>query len=244
MAVKRPVRDAWWRVRGMSIAKASLPAEPRSLLFICKGNICRSPFAERYAAQLLNQAGERGVRCQSAGFAVSREHASPAVAVAAAPAFGVSLETHRASPLTSEMMDQADLIVVTEVAHVGLLRRRYPNAGGRICPAAVVRPGARGARWLRALQHRGSGTASCPRSSPRATPGSHKASRICSGSFDRRSRRVTNDEGRIVPPATPAQGALGPTGPAEAGHDADELRPGFALVRQKPDTTPDGRTRT
>ena len=52
MAVKRPVRDAWWRVRGMSIAEASLPAEPRSLLFICKGNICRSPFAERYAARV------------------------------------------------------------------------------------------------------------------------------------------------------------------------------------------------
>ena len=158
----------------------------------------------------MNQAGERGFRCQSAGFAVSREHASPAAAVAAAPAFGVSLETHRASPLTSEMMDQADLIVVTEVAHVDLLRRRYPNAGGRI----VLLPlfgGERAALGGYARYNIADPYGKSPRSSSRATPGSHKASRIWSGSFDRRSRRVTNDEGRIEPSATLARGTLGPT---------------------------------
>jgi protein-tyrosine-phosphatase len=132
MAVKRPVRDAIWRVRGRGLARAPLAADPRTLLFICKGNICRSPFAERLAARLLAEAGVEDVRCVSAGFQVSKELASPVRAVEAAQAFGISLGDHRATQLTPEIAAAADLIVVTEAGHVDVLRERYPNAAARI----------------------------------------------------------------------------------------------------------------
>ena len=132
MAVKLPVRDALWRVRGRGLARAPLPADPRTLLFICKGNICRSPFAERLAARLLAEAGVEGIRCISAGYQVSKELASPVRAVEAAEAFGISLADHRARPLTPEIAAAADLIVATEAEHAELLRQRYPAAAARV----------------------------------------------------------------------------------------------------------------
>ncbi|HEY8549109.1 MAG TPA: hypothetical protein VIL35_04055 [Vicinamibacterales bacterium] len=132
MPVKHAVRDLWWSLRGFWIRPRPLPRSPRSLLFVCKGNICRSPFAARYAARLLADAGAEGIRCVSAGIAVSRERISPAAAVAAARAFGVDLETHQATQLTPALVEAADLIVVTEVSHVQTLTRQYPRAADRI----------------------------------------------------------------------------------------------------------------
>lgn len=132
LAVKRPIRDAWWRLRGLPIRRAPLPSNVQSILFVCKGNICRSPFAEHLAARLLDEAGRRGVRCASAGLAVSAEGVSPKHAVEAARAFGIDLDGHRACQLTEEMMEEYDLVVVTEVPHVEILRRRHPSAMHRV----------------------------------------------------------------------------------------------------------------
>jgi protein-tyrosine phosphatase len=132
LAVKRPLRDAWWTVRGRALRARPLSADTASLLFVCKGNICRSPFAAVLAADLLAKAGVDGVRCTSAGFAPSAERQSPAAAIDAARRSGVALDAHRAQPLTPALVGSADAIVVTEAAHVAELARRYPEAAGRI----------------------------------------------------------------------------------------------------------------
>ena len=75
------------------------------VLFVCAGNICRSPFAEGLARQL---AAERGldVEFASAGeIAFDGDRCQPD-AVAVAKEYGVDLSSHRARRLTTDTADK------------------------------------------------------------------------------------------------------------------------------------------
>jgi protein-tyrosine phosphatase len=126
------VRDAWWGVRGLAIRNPAAPPNVRTLLFVCKGNICRSPFAAAIAIQRLAEAGYADLSCVSAGFSASGKGRPPRGAIQAARHFGVALEAHRSTALSEELMDAADVVVVVEAGHMRRLRRRFPSQRGRI----------------------------------------------------------------------------------------------------------------
>jgi protein-tyrosine-phosphatase len=88
---------------------ASKP-KPASVLMVCSGNICRSPFA---AALFRKLAGENGIQIRSAGF-FGGGRSCPGEAVAAAAHFGLDLTAHRAEVLTPELVRETDLIIVME----------------------------------------------------------------------------------------------------------------------------------
>jgi len=75
------------------------------VLFVCAGNICRSPFAEGLARRL---AAERGldVEFASAGEIALDGDRCPPDAVAVAREYGVDLSSHRARRLTTDMADK------------------------------------------------------------------------------------------------------------------------------------------
>ena len=83
---------------------------PASVLVICHGNVCRSPFA---AALLRPVFARHGVRVESAGF-LSSGRPSPPAAVAVAAPYGVDLSTHRSALLTANRARAADLIIVMD----------------------------------------------------------------------------------------------------------------------------------
>jgi protein-tyrosine phosphatase len=88
---------------------------------VCRGNVCRSPFA----AALLRQAlGPLGVRVDSAGFLRANRPAAPD-AVAAAARRGVDLSHHRSRLLTPEFARSADVIVVMDPGQQRALRERF-----------------------------------------------------------------------------------------------------------------------
>ena len=80
------------------------------VLFVCAGNICRSPFAEALARQL---AAERGldVEFASAGEIALDGDRCPRDAVAVAKEYGVDLSSHRARRLTAEQRSAVDKVV-------------------------------------------------------------------------------------------------------------------------------------
>lgn len=131
MAVKAPVRDAAWRVRALGLRNPALTQTPRRLLFICKGNICRSPFAAHAAARILH-AGPTAPECLSAGLEAKEGLASPPEAIDAARAHGIGLDDHRAAPLTEALVESSGLILVMEVPHRSQLRQLYPAHADRI----------------------------------------------------------------------------------------------------------------
>ena len=95
--------------------------QPRSLLVVCHGNICRSPFA---AALLVRELTPLGVDVQSGGF-IGFKRPAPAEAIAAAQRHGVDLTTHRSRPVTADVARAADLIVVMDVPLRRLVCERF-----------------------------------------------------------------------------------------------------------------------
>ena len=130
--VKEAVRRVRWAVRPASVDRRAIPAEVRSLLFVCLGNICRSPFAAVVAQRYLNERGATGVACTSAGLRPSAAGASPPEACVASARYGVSLRDHRPRAVTRALVDGCDLIVVMEREHADGLRKAYPDRYDRV----------------------------------------------------------------------------------------------------------------
>jgi protein-tyrosine-phosphatase len=108
----------------------------RSLLFVCLGNICRSPFAERLALTVL--APDR--RATSAGHYPGPGRRTPPDAVAVARRFGVDLGPHRSRVLSSELLEQADAVFVCDQQNYRAIAATHPWAIerthflGALCP--------------------------------------------------------------------------------------------------------------
>lgn len=92
-----------------------LPDSVQSVLFICKGNICRSPLAEAYFKSLVEKEG-RKITVRSAGFDTTPGKPAHAGAKAVALEHRLSLDEHVTAQVHMELLDQSDLIVVMEVA--------------------------------------------------------------------------------------------------------------------------------
>jgi protein-tyrosine-phosphatase len=116
-------------LRRRSAREALRARAPRSILVVCHGNICRSPFA----AALLEQAlGPVGIGVHSAGF-LGPGRPSPHEAVAVAARRSVDLSRHRSRLLTADLVGSADLIVVMDAAQ----RRQVCDRFGR-APRDVI----------------------------------------------------------------------------------------------------------
>lgn len=93
-----------------------------NLLFVCSGNTCRSPMAEAITRGLLRERGWTHVEVASAGtIAVSGAAASPE-AVEVAREHGFALDAHASQPLTNELIDWADLVLVMSTSHIHAVR--------------------------------------------------------------------------------------------------------------------------
>jgi protein-tyrosine phosphatase len=127
IAVKVFLKDVWWDVKGRRLRNPPLPRSPRSLLFVCLGNICRSPFAGALTHRRLEDWGWSDVRVASAGIRTTQAARCPTEACEAASAYGVSLETHEPQPVTRTLLDEHDLVLVMEASHLETLRSLYPD---------------------------------------------------------------------------------------------------------------------
>ncbi len=107
-------------------ALRALPDDGR-VLFLCLGNICRSPLAERYAARRV-AAADADLDVASAGFVEREGRSSPDTAVDVAPEFGVDLSEHSSAHVTREQVDESDLVLLMDVDNYRRLRQRFPDA--------------------------------------------------------------------------------------------------------------------
>ncbi len=104
-------------------AELTRRAAPSSLLVICHGNICRSPFA---AAVLRARLAGTGVCVESAGF-FGPGRRSPGTAIEAAWQWHQDLRAHRSQLLTIDLVRAMDLLVVMD----GTQRRDVCDRFGR-----------------------------------------------------------------------------------------------------------------
>lgn len=111
----------------------------RTILFVCTGNICRSPMAEGLARGMLAgrlgvEAGgleEAGFRVVSAGTSSFGGNPPSPEAVEVMREVGVDISGHRSQPMTFELVKDADDIFVMAPDHSGAVKSLDYDAGMR-----------------------------------------------------------------------------------------------------------------
>jgi protein-tyrosine phosphatase len=106
---------------------------PFRILFVCWGNICRSPTAEGIMRRLVDEAGLTGaIEIDSAG--TSDEHAGclpDRRALAEADARGIDLREQRARRVRPEDWERFDLLLVADATVERRLLRQAPDEAAR-----------------------------------------------------------------------------------------------------------------
>ncbi len=100
----------------------------QKILFVCKGNICRSPFAQRAAEQIFKNDKD----ISSSGYYPEENRPSPETAIEAASQFAIDLSAHRSSIIDETKMQEADIIFVFDRENDHSLRTHFPFAKGKI----------------------------------------------------------------------------------------------------------------
>lgn len=95
------------------------------VLFVCDGNICRSPMAAEYLRQRAVRSGLSHLVVDSAGLLGIEGAPAAAHAIAAVREAGCDLTRHRSRGVTVADMRTADLVIVMTLTQLETLDRRF-----------------------------------------------------------------------------------------------------------------------
>lgn len=101
------------------------------LVFVCSGNLCRSPLAAVIAEHKLAQARVEAI-VTSAGTLGIQGARPPKEALDAAAEVGLSLAAHRSQGISALLLKAATHVVVMAPIHEQELIAKDPNAAGKI----------------------------------------------------------------------------------------------------------------
>lgn len=104
----------------------------KSILVVCLGNICRSPYGEIKLKELIKLQKKEIQNVSSAGiYAVVGDPASKH-SVAVAKERNLDLTHHIAKQLTSDHIKEYDLILVMDQEQKSTIEKMYPYAFGKV----------------------------------------------------------------------------------------------------------------
>jgi glycine hydroxymethyltransferase len=102
----------------------------KRILFVCTGNICRSPMAEGMMRELVK--GRTDVVVLSAGVSAPRGSSASRSAVDALSELGIDLASFRSQPVTGELLEQCTHVFTMTREHRRLLDLLFPEQGSKI----------------------------------------------------------------------------------------------------------------
>jgi protein-tyrosine phosphatase len=130
-AAKRMLRNIsdsiqYFAISGHGLGRLQPPGGRRlsSIIFVCKGNVCRSAFAELRLRYLLDC---NAVEVDSCGMDVDQGEYAPADSVSVTAEFSCSLDGRRSKGLSACDFQAADLICPMEYRQYKRLLQLYPE---------------------------------------------------------------------------------------------------------------------
>jgi protein-tyrosine-phosphatase len=98
-----------------------------TVLFVCTGNLCRSPMAEALSrARLARDEARQGWQVGSAGVWTTEGRPASGNAVREMDRREIDLHAHRSRTVTRELMAEADLVLAMTHRHVEALNAAFP----------------------------------------------------------------------------------------------------------------------
>jgi len=116
------------RVAGLRNPNNDTPmAERRLITFVCTGNICRSPMAERLLRHALGAENGPAARLQpvSCGVAAYGGEAASVNSEKALRAVGIPLDDHRSRPVSQELLDGTLVLFGMTASHLRAIRAQF-----------------------------------------------------------------------------------------------------------------------
>jgi protein-tyrosine-phosphatase len=102
------------------------------IIFICTGNICRSPMAEGILRHRWNEAGVKDRTVSSMGVQGLDDSPATELARQVCEENGIDISDHRSRPITGEELQAADLLLCMEPGHVSFINTFYPWHSERV----------------------------------------------------------------------------------------------------------------
>lgn len=102
------------------------------ILFVCSGNICRSPMAEGLLKAKLTPEWQGRVIVQSAGTLFITGIGADLLAIKALEQKGINIAKHRSQGLTPKLVKKADLILLMAESHLEFFAAAEPGIQEKI----------------------------------------------------------------------------------------------------------------
>lgn len=105
----------------------------KTIVVVCTGNICRSPMAAGLLrARLAEDQKREDWRVISAGTWATGDRQASAYAIDEMADRGIDLSTHRSRPVSAELMEKADLVLVMTQSHAEALSIAFPDQSHKV----------------------------------------------------------------------------------------------------------------
>ena len=106
--------------------------EARTILFVCTGNLCRSPMALGFLRERLRRDGRQDdVRVRSAGTWTVEGYPASLYALQVMAERSLDISDHRSHTLSARDVGEADLILVMAQGHQEAIEVEFPQARGK-----------------------------------------------------------------------------------------------------------------
>lgn len=112
-----------------------------SFLFVCYGNLMRSPMAETMLKQTLARIGIDDVAVRSAGLHASAGREPHEWALVVSRELDMPLDGHRAQALTAELVSNSETIFAMDFGNLAELQTLYPEAKHKVLLLSGYAPG-------------------------------------------------------------------------------------------------------
>jgi protein-tyrosine-phosphatase len=108
-------------------------AAKKTVVFVCTGNVCRSPMAAGFFYdKLVREKAEGAVRVRSAGTWALEGQPASAYALQVMGEHGLDIGSHRGRNMTQSDVDDADLILAMTRRHSDFLGQQLQRTDGKV----------------------------------------------------------------------------------------------------------------